>query len=221
MSMLDVARRAARLLRGMKRRCLPTRLDRIQAVHGWTREVQLRYLMRLVRALPDGAVIVELGVWQGRSVFAMAEACRRTSKRVFAIDPWVDYDEGGGPVSGYLAQYGVRSFEEVYQAFVAHSRRLGLERWIVTVRAPAADAARTWRHGPVSLVFIDASHHYDAVTSDLEAWVPLVRPGGVVCGDDWEWDSVRRAVQDFVTKYPGRVIDLPCANTWAFVVPSR
>lgn len=221
MPMPDVARRTAGLLRRLRSRCLPTRLDRIQAVHGWTREVQLRYLMRQVRALPDRALVVELGVWQGRSVLAMAEACRGTSKRVFAIDPWVDYDEGGGAVSGYLARYGVTSFEEVYEAFVAHCRRLALEPWIVTVRAPSVETARAWRHGPVSLVFVDASHHYDAVRADLEAWVPLVRPDGIVCGDDWEWDSVRRAVEDFVARHPGHVIELPCDNTWAFVVTRR
>jgi len=221
MPMLDVARRSAGLLRRLQSRYLPTRLDRIKAVHGWTREVQLRYLIRQVRALPDRALVVELGVWQGRSVLALAEACRGTGKRVFAIDPWADYDEGGGPVSGYLAQYGVRSFEEVYQAYLAHCRRLALEEWIVTVRAPSVETARTWSRGPVSLVFIDASHHYDAVSADLEAWVPLVRPDGVVCGDDWEWDSVRRAVQDFVARHPGYAIELPCDNTWAFVVKPR
>ncbi len=177
--------------------------------------------MRQVRALPDRALVVELGVWQGRSVLALAEACRGTAKRVFAIDPWADYDEGGGPVSGYLAQYGVTSFEEVYQAYRAHCRHLALDPWIVTVRAPSVETARTWRHGPVSLVFIDASHHYDAVSADLEAWVPLVRPDGIVCGDDWEWDSVRRAVEDFVARHPGHAIELPCDNTWAFVVKPR
>ena len=55
MPMLDVARRSAGLLRRLQSRYLPTRLDRIKAVHGWTREVQLRYLIRQVRALPDRA----------------------------------------------------------------------------------------------------------------------------------------------------------------------
>src|SRR5437867_13223655 len=98
MPMLDVARRSAGLLRRLQSRYLPTRLDRIKAVHEWTREVQLRYLIRQVRALPDRALVVELGVWQGRSVLALAGACRARGTRVVAIDPCADLHESRSPV---------------------------------------------------------------------------------------------------------------------------
>jgi predicted O-methyltransferase YrrM len=204
---------------GVRRRFFPTRLDRILAVPGWTQKVQLRYLMTKARALPDRSVIVELGVWQGRSLLALAEACRGTSRRVFAIDPWTDYDEGGGPVASRLGRWGLSSFEEVYERFRANCRDLGLEPWIVTVRAPSLAAARRWAHGPIALLFIDANHAYEAVTADLETWTPLVRPGGLICGDDWDWQSVRQAVSEFITRYPAARLQLPCNNTWAFEVP--
>jgi len=39
------------------------------------------------RSLDDREIIVEVGVWFGRSAIAMADACRGTNKKVFAIDP--------------------------------------------------------------------------------------------------------------------------------------
>jgi predicted O-methyltransferase YrrM len=215
----NLLRAPLRWARRLQRRWLPTRLDRIAAVPGWTQNVQLRFLMRAVRRLPDPSRIVELGVWQGRSALAMAEACRGTGKRVFAIDPWCDYDEGGGDVSGYLARYGVSSFEEVFQSFVGHCQALGLAPWVVTMRQASGAAATTWSEGPISLLFIDANHHYDAVTADLRAWAPHVEPGALICGDDWNWDSVRAAVRDFVARHPDYRLELPCANTWALLTP--
>lgn len=35
------------------------------------------------------------------------------------------------------------------------------------------------------VIYIDASHEYKNVRQDLEAWWPLLRPGGVMFGDDY------------------------------------
>src|SRR5918996_2043812 len=51
-------RTVLRLGRRLQRRWLPTRLDRILEIPGWTRATQLRYLMAHVRRLPDPSAIV-------------------------------------------------------------------------------------------------------------------------------------------------------------------
>jgi predicted O-methyltransferase YrrM len=185
-------------------------------VAGWTQPVQLEYLMHQVESLPDNSVIVEIGVWRGRSAFAMAEACRHTNKRVYAIDPWQDYETKKGLLSTRLTEFGVNSIESVYQGFMADRRKLGLERWIEVIRHGSVGAAAQWRHGLCDLVFIDGNHNYDPVMADLQAWSPHMKEGGLICGDDWEIDSVQQAVKDFVSDSPGLAVELPCVNTWAF-----
>ena len=50
------------------------------------------------------------------------------------------------------------------------------------------------------LIYIDASHLYEDVQADLREYWPLVAPDGVLCGDDWTWADVRRAVEDFAAE---------------------
>merc|ERR1712048_40303 len=79
------------------------------------------------------------------------------------------------------------------------------------MRRPAVawmlSAAALADEDPFDLVFLDARHDFDAVTTDILAWWPKVRrPGGVLCGHDFQW------------QYPG----LPMAVTAALrTVPLR
>lgn len=50
----------------------------------------------------------------------------------------------------------------------------------------------------LDFVFIDGDHRREAVLADLNAWWPLVRRGGMMCGDDFVWPSVRLAVREFI-----------------------
>jgi len=52
----------------------------------------------------------------------------------------------------------------------------------------------------LDFVYIDADHWLTAVINDLQAWIPKVRPGGVIAGHDYdlhvsEGNSVRVAVK--------------------------
>ena len=48
------------------------------------------------------------------------------------------------------------------------------------------------------IVYIDASHDYESVKNDLTAWLPKVKPGGYICGDDYStsWVGVYDAVNE-------------------------
>ena len=53
--------------------------------------------------------------------------------------------------------------------------------------ATTQDAAQWWTE-PIDYLYVDADHRYEAVFADLEAWVPYVKPGGLVLGDDYGSD---------------------------------
>jgi hypothetical protein len=66
----------------------------------------------------------------------------------------------------------------------------------------AAENMDLWE-AEFDFVFIDAAHDKASVAADLAAWFPLVRPGGVIAGHDWQEAGVREAVTEFFDKMPG------------------
>jgi hypothetical protein len=52
------------------------------------------------------------------------------------------------------------------------------------------------------IVYIDASHDYESVKKDIISWIPKVKPGGIICGDDYTegWIGVMEAVDEIFTK---------------------
>lgn len=56
----------------------------------------------------------------------------------------------------------------------------------------------------IEFCFIDATHEYDYVMSDIRSWLPKVRPGGIIAGHDFDehWPDVKRAVRDsFLSRF--------------------
>lgn len=73
-----------------------------------------------------------------------------------------------------------------------HARRCRL------MQMTSRDAAH-WmlrQHIYPEFIYIDAAHDLDHVLEDIELWWPLVRPGGVLAGDDFDEEhaGVRMAV---------------------------
>ena len=79
------------------------------------------------------------------------------------------------------------------------------------------DAAKDILDG-LDFVFIDADHSYDGCHADIEAWASKVRPGGLLCGHDYDnvdfpqW-GVKRAVDEFVAAN-GLELELGDNFTW-------
>ena len=60
-------------------------------------------------------------------------------------------------------------------------------------------AAKLFADESLAWVHLDARHDYDSVCADITAWLPKVRPGGWLSGDDydeWQWPGVVQAVAD-------------------------
>lgn len=82
------------------------------------------------------------------------------------------------------------------------------------------DAARGLQHDgkQYDFVFLDADHSYRGVKYDIEAWLPLVKVGGYLCGHDYgnsEFPQfgVKRAVDEFVSA-TGWTLELGENFTW-------
>ena len=62
------------------------------------------------------------------------------------------------------------------------------------VKGLSTDVARRFPDQSVDFVYIDANHRFEYVVADIAAWLPKIRPGGVISGHDYCTRRLRKGV---------------------------
>lgn len=71
-------------------------------------------------------------------------------------------------------------------------------------------------------IYVDAGHDLTSIRSDIESWLPLVRPGGIIAGHDYVEDHpfVVQAVDEFAAKTGWQLhLTREAWASWFFEVP--
>lgn len=177
-----------------------TRSELLDLPHGWFNHGP-KVLDLIEEHRPK--VVVELGSWLGASAIAMARSVRRWGGTVTCIDTWAgELDEDGGSPAGKSPIMLLSCARAMVEAGVSASVRL--------IPATTLEAAQHWS-GLIDFLYVDADHSHDGVLADLSAWMPFVRIGGLVAGDDYEhprypgvktaWDAFEQAHDLRLTRY--------------------
>lgn len=148
---------------------------------GLASQKTLTRLAFLTHGLP-GAVI-EVGSWEGCSTIALANAVHPTV--VSAVDTW----EGSpGEISAKLA-----SERDVYGTFMTNIHA-GTKGNVCPYKQGWRDYFAAHKGQLIRLLFIDAEHSYREVFDTIEAALPLLVEGGIICGDDVHHPPIQDAV---------------------------
>lgn len=179
---------------------------RHHTVPGWF--VGERLYSKIVRQTPDGGHVVEVGSWVGRSARYMATEILNSNKRIRfdVVDTFRGSDTDGdntGKMAAAAANGSVRADFERNTADLAHA--------INIVESTSVAAAAGYPDRSLDAVFVDAAHDADSVEADVRAWLPKVKRGGRLCGDDADqyWPGVltglRRVLGDDYKISDGRI----------------
>lgn len=150
-----------------------------------------------VERTPNGGKIIEVGVWKGKSVAFLGVEVINSGKniQIDAVDTW----RGTSNEVAHRDDWYVQN-DKLYELFLENikpvTRGVHQHDVIRPVRKTSLDAAQDYPDRSLDAVFIDAAHDYDSVCADIRAWLPKVKPGGILAGHDWSWPTVRQAVQD-------------------------
>lgn len=151
-------------------------------------------------------LIVEIGVWKGASALFMADALRRHNVAgvVIAIDTWLGSAEHRTRTESFSSLRVENGQPTIQQTFMANAIASGLQDYVIPLPMDSLNAANLFNLSKLSadVVHIDAGHDMKSVTSDIEAWWPLMRPGGILIGDDYHadgrlWPEVKAAFDAF------------------------
>ncbi len=159
-------------------------IDRALKIEGFMESTELLWLA--MQASTRG-LIVELGCWRGRSTRALGD---NTPGVVYAVDKWVVHEpELAGAPDGFSDTW-------LYDEFTANLKDLIGEK-VLPQRMDGTEAARALfcSKGRVfDMAFIDGNHETYAVRADIKNYRRLLRPGGLLCGHDYNLASVQAAV---------------------------
>ena len=132
------------------------------------------WLTARAQELGPSAFLVEVGTWKGDTAILLASG----GGLVFCID-----------------SFNGQGMSNVTDSLLDFTKNVAGRR-IVGLLGQSVPAAHLLPDRCADLVFIDASHDLTSVRRDIEAWRHTVKAGGYLCGDDWNLESVRMAVQE-------------------------
>lgn len=154
---------------------------------------------------------VEVGSWVGRSACLMGTLIRDNHKPI-AFDA-IDHGLGDPGVDAFiddLVSRGTTIAEELRRNVAA----CGLSQYVNVRVMDSVEAARTYAEQSLDFVFIDGCHCEESVLRDVQAWLPTVKPGGVLAGHDWSYDSVQKAVLQIIRPHE-------VGTCWLYIVGGR
>lgn len=157
-------------------------------IDGWMTPEELKWL---ALQASEARVIVEIGIWKGRSTAALTA---HTSGVVFAIDHF----------QGSPAEINDQQVEAKQPGVIRKQALLGLQRYresgkLFVLEQNAREAFNVLRvvlhHQQADLIFIDGSHEERDVMQDIQQYRVLLKSDGLLCGHDRAAPGVRKALE--------------------------
>lgn len=140
----------------------------------------------LAAIVPGHRRIIEVGCYCG----ALTRLFSLFGERVWSVD-WLIGDEAAG-------HYNTDEVEAIYRENNADALESGrVELLKMSSTEGAAELAR--RGVTADLIWIDAGYEYPDVHADISNYLPLLAPGGVMCGHDaGAFEGVTQAVDELL-----------------------
>lgn len=161
----------------------------------------------LSRLAAAGGCVVDVGVWKGESTITLAKAIKANNINgcVVAVDTFLGSSEHyTNPMFANL--FGKDNGRpDLYETFLSNVVHADVQDVVVPLPQTSLTAAAILKSLGIKpdLVHIDASHDYDDVLRDSDAYWDVMGSGGVMIGDDYSvnWPGVVRAAGEFSAKH--------------------
>ncbi len=164
-----------------------------QKVQGWFTFPS--FYKSAVEQAKDGYHFVEVGVWKGTSAVYMGVEIVNSKKQIKfdCIDTFEGSDEHNDKNSSIYEPL-LETKDGLYNHFLDNIAPL--KDVITPIRKASIEASELYKDASLDLVFIDAAHDYDNVCADIKAWLPKVKPGGILAGHDIHHPPIQQALKD-------------------------
>jgi hypothetical protein len=149
----------------------------------------------MLSRLPPNSVGAEIGTWKGdyaRRMITIAQPCR-----LHLIDPYIFFEEYPDRWYGGLEAKSQPDMDKIFEA-VKHdlTELAGDKTEVIFHRDLSAKAIQELADDSLDWAYVDGNHSYEYVKRDIEDLIPKLKVGGLLMGDDLQWKSISRAVNE-------------------------
>ncbi len=177
-------------------------VSRADKILGFMEIDELRWLAETASKYKN---ICEIGSWKGRSTRAIADNMPQDAE-LTVVDLFKD---------GYLEGKELRAtFEENLHEYLEAGR-------ISICQMDSETAAELFAKVNIKfdMIFVDGEHFYEYAYNDIRNYLPLLSPGGILCGHDYtpnapEFGGVIKAVHELVPE--GFRVNIPTGRIWEY-----
>lgn len=157
--------------------------------------------------LSQPKTIIEVGTWKGASAHNMINICNKSGLKtdIICIDTWLGSNDTLWIDPGHRHSLQLKSgYPQIFWQFVYNMIEAEVMESVYPL--PMTSTAAYYllkRFGlQVDLIYVDAGHEHDEVYTDLSLYYNLLRPGGVLFGDDYSagWPGVVSATNQFIAE---------------------
>jgi predicted O-methyltransferase YrrM len=144
----------------------------------------------LLANMPEDGTFVELGAWLGKSSAYLCD--KATHQNITIIDSFK------GTAEYIDSYYKLAKTNDIYELFLEN---MGTRKY-KAIKATSKAASKKFANESLDVVFIDLTHTYEAVKEDIKLWLPKVKKGGFIAGDDYHehWKGVIQAVDELLPR---------------------
>jgi predicted O-methyltransferase YrrM len=150
------------------------------------------------------AVVVEVGTWKGASILHMDQLSQRLGcdTRFICVDTWLGSNDSLWLDPEFRKSLMLRDgYPSMFRQFVFNVKQQGATKRIYPLPMTSTCGAYLLRRLNVmaDAIYVDAGHEEDEVHMDLTRYYDILKPGGVMFGDDYssDWQGVIDAVDRF------------------------
>jgi len=145
--------------------------------------------------IQKGFVCAEIGVWQGDF---SSQILSKRPKKLHLIDPWASQPH---------YQNRLYSIDQTRMDAIFYYIKRHYSDWeeVEIHRQYSEDV--NFKKNYFDWIYVDGNHSYRHVKKDLEHFLPFMKKGGFICGDDYGWTDAdcpigpKKAVDEFAKKY--------------------
>ena len=156
-------------------------LKLLETIKGFMDDQEAQRLFEMSLMAAQNGPIVEIGSYCGKSAYIIGTACQKQESILYSID----HHQGNEEQQPGEEYFDMEVFDSAttrintFPFFQDTLKRFGLEDTVVPIVAPSTTAGKMWKT-PLSMLFIDGGHSFDAAHTDFLTWAYHIRPSGLL-----------------------------------------